>query len=231
MDADDFVARADFALAQDAEIETAAAAGEESLGHVVALEFQIQLVAGNSRLRDDDFGAANRVSVSEGDIVFEEALRREIFSEGAPRQVHTRQFILPISVVLGGIGVHCFIPAAVDCQVCLAVAIKIVRAHEDALVHGVFENASRYFAAVEQDSAGNSDLNGNQLGAHGLPLVARDAEALAALQTFDSSAKEQMQMIFVLGIRVQSGTKIFFCGMSASALRNVAVWLYCSVAG
>src|ERR1700733_11120815 len=100
MNSGDFVSRADFALAQDTEIESAAEACEESFGHVVALKFQIQLEAGNSRLRDDHFRVGNREAISKENIALQKALGREIFSERAPRKFHARQFFFPVSVVL-----------------------------------------------------------------------------------------------------------------------------------
>src|SRR6202049_3372962 len=100
MDSNDFVARADFSFAKDSQIEAGAAAGQETLGHIVAIEFQIQLEAGKSRLRHYHFCRADCESVSEGDWVLDEACSWEVFPEGAPGQVHARQLLLPVWIVL-----------------------------------------------------------------------------------------------------------------------------------
>ena len=99
MDSNDFVSRADFSFAEDAQIETAAAAGQETLCHVVAIELQVQLEAGKSRLRYHHFGRADRETVSEADRVFDEPYCGEVFPEGPPGQIHTWQFLLPVGIV------------------------------------------------------------------------------------------------------------------------------------
>ena len=54
----EFIARADFALASDCEIEAGPSAGEEALHDVVHLEFHTQFVAGETRLGHDHLGRA-----------------------------------------------------------------------------------------------------------------------------------------------------------------------------
>src|SRR5882762_652234 len=100
MDSNDLVAWADFTFAKDAQIKSAAAAGQETLGHVVAAELQVQLEAWNSRLRHDHFRCADRETVSEEDGILDEACCGEIFPEGAPGQIHARQLLLPVRIVL-----------------------------------------------------------------------------------------------------------------------------------
>src|SRR5258706_7264234 len=88
VDSNDFVSWANFSFAKDAQIKPAAAAGQETLGHVVAAELQVQLEAGNSRLRHHHFRRADCETVSEENGILDETCRREIFPESAPRQIH-----------------------------------------------------------------------------------------------------------------------------------------------
>src|ERR1700704_2587880 len=98
MDSNDFVSWANFSFAKDAQIKTAAAAGQETLGHSIAAELQVQLEARNSRLRHHHFRRADRETVSEEDGILDETCCGEIFPEGAPRQIHSRQFLLPVGI-------------------------------------------------------------------------------------------------------------------------------------
>ena len=100
MDSNDLVAWADFAFAKDAQIKSAAAAGQETFGHVVAAELQVQFEAWNSRLRHHHFRRADRETVSEENGILDETCCGEIFPEGAPGQIHSRQFLLPVGIVL-----------------------------------------------------------------------------------------------------------------------------------
>src|SRR6267143_3078014 len=100
VDSNDLVAWANFSFAKDAQIKSAAAAGQETFGHVVAAELQVQFEAWNSRLRHHHFRRADRETVSEEDGILDETCRREIFPESAPGQIHARQLLLPVRIVL-----------------------------------------------------------------------------------------------------------------------------------
>src|SRR5467141_2125675 len=102
MDSNDFISWANFTFVKDAQIKPAAAAGEETFGHIVAAELQVQFEAGNSRLRHYHFRRADRETVSEEHGILDETCRGEIFPEVAPGQIHSRQFLLPVGIVLGG---------------------------------------------------------------------------------------------------------------------------------
>jgi hypothetical protein len=83
-----------------------------------------------------------------------------------------------------------------DRQIGLLVTVKIQRPHPHPLFNGCFEDARQNFLAIANDAARDSDLQGNQSGAHCQPFLARGAEGLAASET-------QLQMIFVLAPPVQ----------------------------
>src|SRR6266550_1335574 len=84
VDSNDLVSWADLSFAKDAQIKSAAAAGQETFCHVVAAELQVQFEAGNSRLRHYHFRCADRETVSEADGILDETCCGEIFPESAP---------------------------------------------------------------------------------------------------------------------------------------------------
>src|SRR3977135_573420 len=81
MDSNDFVSWAYFTFSKHAQIKSAAVAGQETFGHVVTAELQVQFEAGNSRLGHHHFRRADHETVSEEDGILDEACRREIFPE------------------------------------------------------------------------------------------------------------------------------------------------------
>ena len=85
--------------------------------------------------------------------------------------------------MLGGIDVHGLIQPAMNGQIGLLVPVEIQDSHPHALFDGRFEYSRQDFLAIPSDNARDSYLYGNQFGAHGLPLLARGAEALAALES------------------------------------------------
>src|SRR5882724_4873784 len=84
MDSDDWVSRANFSFAKDAQIKTAASAEQETLGQIVAIKLQIQLEAWNSRLGNYYLCRADREMISDENIALQQAGCREVFTESAP---------------------------------------------------------------------------------------------------------------------------------------------------
>src|SRR5258706_10650921 len=114
------------AFSLDSEIEPAAAAFEETLDHVVAPETDRELVAGHARLRDNEFRRAHPIAVANPDLIFQQAFRREVFTECAPGQFFIPEFATPKIVVLRWVTVHGFLRSAVNRQIGLLVALDIV---------------------------------------------------------------------------------------------------------
>src|SRR5258706_5695158 len=81
---DDWISCGDFSLTENAQIKTAAAADQEALGHVVAIELQIQLEAWNSRLSNHYLCRSDRETISDENIALQQTGCREIFTESAP---------------------------------------------------------------------------------------------------------------------------------------------------
>lgn len=161
MGSDDFISRGDFSFVEDAQIKTAAAAGQETLRHVVATELQIQLETWESRLRYDYFRSADRKAIPEADFALQQTRCREVFTESAPGKIRARQFFLPVRIVLRGIDVHCFVAASVDRQIGLLISFEVQPMQCDAFIDRCFKNRRRDFPAVHLHRARNPYLNGN----------------------------------------------------------------------
>ena len=83
---------------------------------------------------------------------------RKILSEHSPGQLRAGQFLSPIGVVLGGVGVHRFIQTTMDSEISLPVTIKIECSQHDRSRHRFFENACGYRLPVVFDDARQADV-------------------------------------------------------------------------
>ena len=68
----------------DGEVETAAAAAQKAIDHIVALKLGGQLVAGHTRLANDHDRGANLEAIADVKFVFHETLGGEVLAEHAP---------------------------------------------------------------------------------------------------------------------------------------------------
>src|SRR5215470_8818915 len=88
------------AFAEDAEIESHAAAIQEPLDDVVALKFCCQFEAWKARLGYLKQRRANLQSIAGADVLFQQALDRQVFTKRPPGQLPA-QFLLPEWIMLG----------------------------------------------------------------------------------------------------------------------------------
>src|SRR5438874_5530519 len=79
----DLIARADLSFAQNGNVKTCSAARQESLHHIIGSKSNAQLVAGQSRLRDNHFRRTDSKSIANMDIGFKQPIRREVLPEDA----------------------------------------------------------------------------------------------------------------------------------------------------
>ena len=84
----------------DSQIKPATPALEKTLHHVGATKTDCQLVAGHSWLRDHELRSPDTVAVADPDLIFQQALGREIFPERTPGPLRVGQFALPKGIVL-----------------------------------------------------------------------------------------------------------------------------------
>src|SRR5262249_32026975 len=121
----DRIAGRDVAFLVDREVEAAAAALEEALDDVGAVEADPELVARHARLRDAQLCGAGAEDVADADVGLAQSLGGEVPAERAERQLDSRQLAPPVLVVLGRIRVHRLVGTAVDREIRLAVAVEV----------------------------------------------------------------------------------------------------------
>jgi len=158
----DFVAGTDFPFARDGTIEAVTATDEELLDHVVRAEADAEFVARQARLGHNKFGGANCEPVAEVYRVLLQALGREVLSKYGDWKIAPGQFFFPKGVVLDGVTVDGLVLAAVDGEICLAVAVQVKRTNGYAAFDGIFVDASRYRVAVPEDVARQTDVYRDQ---------------------------------------------------------------------
>src|SRR5262249_34441212 len=73
--------RLHFAFVRDREVETAATAGEKAPDHILAIEADGELIAGQARLRHSENSGADLQLITDAERVFPKALSREILAE------------------------------------------------------------------------------------------------------------------------------------------------------
>src|SRR5207249_7640336 len=180
-DALDRVAGGHLALALDGEVEARAAAREEALHHVGALEAGGELVAGKPRLGGDQLGRADPEAVADLNVVLEQALAGEVLPERAVLERDAGQLRAPVRVVLGGIGVDGLLPPAVRGQVGLPVAVQVERAHGDAARHRLLEDAGGDRPALPGDLPRQADVHRDDPHrVSPIPIGCRPAPAVTA---------------------------------------------------
>jgi hypothetical protein len=162
------VARLDFAFSFDRAIETAAAAEQKALQHVIALKFGGQLVAWSSRLADHHNRGTDLKPIADVKFVFRKACGREVLAKHAPGQIDARQLLLPIGIMLGGIGVHRLVGTAVDAKVGLAIAIEVQGAQPHPIRHGLFEDSCVDRRSLVDHEPRAGDVKGYKLHAEDL---------------------------------------------------------------
>ena len=74
------------AFAHDCAIEAAAAALREALHDVGSPKTDCQLVAGDTRLRDDQLSRTDPIAIADSNVFLAQPFRGEVFTERAPGQ-------------------------------------------------------------------------------------------------------------------------------------------------
>ena len=106
MTSNTFVARANLAFLEDAEVEPHPAAFEKPVLETLDAHLERQLVAGNAGLADLDQGATDAEHVADAHLVVEHALDGEVLAELADGEIVTPGLARPVVVVLVGIGIY-----------------------------------------------------------------------------------------------------------------------------
>ena len=112
-------------LPLNGEIEASPAAREKPSHHRVRLKPDPELVAGQTRLRDDHASGTDGELVAYVDRCLVETFCCQVFAEHAQRQLAPSQLVRPPSVVFVRVAVDRFEFAAMDAQIGLPIAIQI----------------------------------------------------------------------------------------------------------
>src|SRR5918994_3646139 len=103
---DDRVARLDFALADDGEVEAVEPALEEFGHELVAAHLDPELEAGEPRLGHDQLGGFHSEAGADADVLVEEAFGGQVLAECARAEFELWPLARPELVELGRVGVH-----------------------------------------------------------------------------------------------------------------------------
>src|SRR4051812_28695146 len=90
----------DLAFSKNTKIESAPTADQEPLDHITSPEFDCELKARHARLSYYDLRFSNTKAVADIDVYFQQPFGRKIFAKHPASQLHGRQFVSPIFVVL-----------------------------------------------------------------------------------------------------------------------------------
>ena len=159
----DLIAGADFALARDLQVEAGAGTCQKALHHVVGLKTDAQFVARQAGLRDDYFRGTDSEAVAKMHGIFQQAFRREVFSENGKRKIAARQLFLPKRIVFDGIAVDRFVFAAVDPEVGLTVAVQIQLAENYVARDRLLKDAGSDDRVVPGHFARKANVDGDEL--------------------------------------------------------------------
>src|SRR5216684_6765274 len=95
------------------------------------------------------------------DGVFQQAIRGEVFSKHAYRQLPAGQLILPVVVVRDRVAVNGLIFSAMDAEIRLTVAVQIKASQGDSALDRLLEDPSRYRSPVPHHRSWQSSIHGH----------------------------------------------------------------------
>ena len=111
---------------------------------MLVAETDAELVAGHARLAHGEQCAADLQPVADAQLVFVQAGDAEVLAELAPVHRIPAQRFAPVGVMIGGIGVHRLVRAAVVLQVGLTVALEVAGTDAHRPGHRTLEDARLY---------------------------------------------------------------------------------------
>ena len=140
-----FVARAHFALLENAEVESGTAAGGQQRRHSRLVHPNANAITGNAGLRDFEECAPDPVLVADAGGIIGQALDCEILTEASAglriAQVGPPQLLLPITIGLDLIDKDGALFPSVARQISLAVSVKIQPANQASAIHWIFPDS------------------------------------------------------------------------------------------
>src|SRR6516225_637664 len=161
-DLHDFVAGADLAFLQDAEVEPRPAAGCQQCGHPGLVHPNADAIAGNARLSDLEQRAADLITVADVHGIVGQSLDREVFTELSVDEVGPLQLLLPIAIRFDLVDEDGLLLTPVADQVALTVSFQIQPADPTAATHRILPDRGVYSATLPLDITRKSDIHRQQ---------------------------------------------------------------------
>src|SRR5215470_1579485 len=122
---DDFVARADRAFLQNAEIEPRPSAGRQQRRHPGLVHSNADAIAGNARLSDLEQRAADLVAVADARGIIRQSFDREVLAELTVDEVGPPELLFPMAIRVDLVDEDGALLAPVPRQIALTVSIEV----------------------------------------------------------------------------------------------------------
>src|SRR6202795_3682671 len=151
------------------------------------------------------------------DRIFEQAFGGKILSKISQRQIVSRQFRLPIRIVLEWVAINGFVLAAMHGEGGLAVSVKIQLAQKDAALDGFFEYTGSHRVSVPQDFARQSNIYRDYF-AHGILACACTASTVLLQYTRGLMARSSACLLPRDLCRIAAASRMPFAFLSPSCI-------------
>ncbi len=121
----DFVAGADLAFAQDAEVEPWPSAGRQQCRHPRLVGPNADAIAGHARLSDLEHGAADLIAIAYANGIVGQSFDREILAELSVDEIGAAQLLLPVAICFNLVDEDRSLLASVAAQIALTISVQV----------------------------------------------------------------------------------------------------------
>src|SRR5262249_52660164 len=156
----DFVAGADVALPQNAEVETRASAACQQCRHPRLVESNADAITGHARLSDLEQRGPDLISVADANHIVGQAFYREVLAELPVDEIGPLQLVLPMTIGFDLVDKDSALLAPMPAQIALTVSIDIQPADPAAVAHRTLPDARVDRATLPLDVARESNVHG-----------------------------------------------------------------------
>jgi hypothetical protein len=159
-----FVSGANLTFLDHAAIESWPSMRDEKGRHLSVVHSNPEPIAGNARLRNLKYRAADSVPVSNADLIVRKAVDGKILSELSVLEVTSAKLRLPIAIGLELVDHHGALLASVALKIRLAVAIQIQSPSNDTVGYGVLPDGGADAPAPPFNFAWKTDVDRQKCG-------------------------------------------------------------------
>src|ERR1700722_3282051 len=155
----DFVAGADLAFPQDAEVESRSSAGCQQCRHPRLVHPDTNAITGHARLSDLEQCAADLITVADANGIVGQSFDREVLAELSVDEVGPLQLLLPVAIGFDLVDEGGPLLTPVAAQVALTVSVQIQPADPTAAKHRIFPDPGGNGATLPWDGARKADVH------------------------------------------------------------------------